>query len=156
MPFIELNAHVAQVAGMSISEVFSIYGQAGYRRLERQCLEEVIARYPRVVLATGGGLVSEPATYELLLHSFFTLWLHATPDEHFRRVMAQHDVRIATPQLQEEALANIASALQVRRSLYALAHAAIDTTYLDPDAVRKQALQRVHQQNTSTEKGVCA
>jgi len=154
MPFVELNTEVIQAAGMSINEVFSIYGQAGYRRLERQCLEQVIDRYPRVVLATGGGIVAEPATYELLLHSFFTVWLHATPDVHFRRVMAQHDVRIATPQLRDEAMANIVSALTARRNLYALAHADIDTTLLDGAAVRKKALQLVQSQVFSTEKGV--
>jgi len=153
MPFVELNAQVIQAAGMSINEVFSIYGQAGYRRLERQCLEQVIAQYPRVVLATGGGIVAEPATYELLLHSFFTLWLHATPEVHFRRVMAQHDVRIATPQLRDEAMSNIVSALAARRDLYALAQGDIDTTGLSIQAVRDAALQRITEHAFSTEKG---
>ena len=155
MPFIELNTEVARIAGMSINEVFSIYGQAGFRRLERQCLEHVINHYPRVVLATGGGIVAEPGTYELLLHSFLTLWMHATPEVHFQRVMAQHDVRIATPQLHNEAMANIVSALNARRRLYALAHVDIDTTGLDIQAVRNQALSLVHQHLLSTEQGVC-
>lgn len=156
MPFIELNVEVARAAGMSINEIFSIYGQAGFRRLERQCLEQVIETYPQVVLATGGGIVAEPATYELLLHSFFTIWLHATPEVHFRRVMAQHDVRIATPQLQEEALANIVSALNARRNVYALAHADIDTTRLDSESVKSVVVQLVHQQQFSIDKEVSA
>jgi XRE family aerobic/anaerobic benzoate catabolism transcriptional regulator len=129
VPFVELNAEVEKEAGLSLNEIFSIYGQAGFRRLERRCLDHVVATCPEVVIATGGGIVVEPATYELLLHSFFNIWLHADPEEHFRRVMAQHDVRIAAPQLHEEAMANIVDALNARRKLYALAHAHIDTTH---------------------------
>ena len=132
LPFVELNKEVEKEAGMALGPIFSIYGQAGFRQLERRCLDRVISRYPGVVLATGGGIVVEPATYELLLHSFYNVWLRAEPEEHFRRVMAQHDARIATPQLHEEAMANIVGALNARRKLYALAHASIDTTGRQP------------------------
>lgn len=140
IPFVELNAEVEKEAGLSLSEIFSIYGQAGFRRLERRCLDRVVSTYPEVVMATGGGIVVEPATYELLLHSFFSIWLHADPEEHFRRVMAQHDVRIATPQLHEEAMANIIDALTARQRLYTLAHADIDTTDRQIDALVEQAV----------------
>lgn len=140
VPFIELNAEIEKEAGLSLTEIFSIYGQAGFRRLERRCLDRVVSTYPEVVMATGGGIVVEPATYELLLHSFFSIWLHADPEEHFRRVMAQHDVRIATPQLQEEAMTNIIDTLTARQRLYALAHAQIDTTDKLIDALVEQAV----------------
>lgn len=128
MPFVELNREIEKLAGVNLREIFWLYGQAGYRRLERRCLEEVIAAYPRVVLATGGGIVSEAPTYELLLHSFYNIWLRAHPDEHFARVMAQHDARIASPQLKQEAMENILQTLAARAELYALAHARIDTS----------------------------
>ncbi len=148
VPFVELNAEVEKEAGLSLNEIFSIYGQAGFRRLERSSLERVVAIYPEAVIATGGGIVMEPATYELLLHSFFSIWLHAAPEEHFRRVMAQHDVRIATPQLQEEAMASIVAALGARSKLYALAHAHLDTTSrkIDElaDDVRRLIDENVH------------
>lgn len=148
VPFVELNAEVEKEAGLSLNEIFSIYGQAGFRRLERSSLERVVATYPEVVIATGGGIVMEPATYELLLHSFFSVWLHAAPEEHFRRVMAQHDVRIATPQLQEEAMASIVAALGARSKLYALAHAHMETTGRQVDelagALRRLIDENVH------------
>ncbi|RIY39628.1 helix-turn-helix transcriptional regulator [Neopusillimonas maritima] len=140
IPFVELNALVAERAGMPLSEFFSIYGQSGFRRLERDCLEQVIAHYPQVIIATGGGIVAEPATYELLLHSFFVCWLHATPEVHFQRVMKQHDARIATPALRDEAMANILASLEARCKLYALAHAQVDTTHLTAEQVAKQML----------------
>ncbi|TFL11349.1 helix-turn-helix domain-containing protein [Pusillimonas caeni] len=138
LPFIELNQEVEKEAGIALDLIFSIYGQAGFRQLEKRCLDRVIAQYPEVVLATGGGIVVEPATYELLLHSFFCVWLHADPHEHFRRVMAQHDARIATPELHKDAMANITGALDARRKLYALAHADVDTTHREVDALVQQ------------------
>jgi XRE family aerobic/anaerobic benzoate catabolism transcriptional regulator len=127
-PFIELNREIEAEAGVTLNEIFWIYGQAGYRRLERRCLERVIATYPEAVLATGGGVVAESATYELLLHSFYNVWLQAEPEDHFQRVMAQHDARIASPQLQQEAMENILRTLEARQKLYALAHANINTS----------------------------
>ena len=128
IPFIELNKEIEAEAGINLSEVFLMYRQSGYRRLERRCLDRVISTYPEFVLATGGGIVTEPATYELLLHSFYCVWLRADPEEHYRRVMAQHDVRIANDQLKQEAMENITRSLGARESLYALAPANIDTT----------------------------
>lgn len=128
VPFIELNREIEKEAGVNLKEIFWLYGQAGYRRLERRCLERVIATCPQVVLATGGGIVAEAATYELLLHSFYNVWLKAAPDEHFARVMAQHDARIASPQLQKEAMENIHYTLEARTDLYALAHATLETS----------------------------
>jgi XRE family aerobic/anaerobic benzoate catabolism transcriptional regulator len=143
MPFVELNELVAERAGMALSAVFSIYGQAGFRRLERDCLEQVIAHYPQVIIAAGGGVVAEPATYELLLHSFFVFWLHTTPETHFQRVMKQHDARIATPALRDQAMANILASLEARRKLYALAHAQVDTTGLTIEQTSEQMLNQL-------------
>lgn len=143
MPFVELNDLVAERAGMALSEVFSIYGQAGFRRLERDSVEQVIAHYPQVIIATGGGIVAEPSTYELLLHSFFVYWLYATPEVHFHRVMRQHDARIATPALRDEAMANIVASFDARRKLYALAHAQLDTTNLTVEQASEQVFTRL-------------
>jgi len=80
------------------------------------------------VLATGGGIVAESATYELLLSSFFTIWLKAKPRVMFERVLAQHDARIASTQRRDEAIENIGRTLEARRHLYELAHSSFDTS----------------------------
>lgn len=134
-PFIELNREVEREAGISLQEIINFYGQSGYRNLERRCLERIVATYPAVVLATGGGIVAEPLTYEILLSSFFTVWLHAEPEEHFRRVMDQHDIRIAKPELHREAMENICRTLEARDYLYRMATYDLDTTPLDVDQV---------------------
>ena len=51
---------------MSVAEVFSLYGQDGYRRLELAALEQVLARQGAMMVATAGGIVAEPVTFELL------------------------------------------------------------------------------------------
>jgi len=128
VPFVELNREIEKEAGLAVSEIFTVYGQHGYRVMERRCLERIIVSHPRVVLATAGGIVAETATYEVLLSSFFTIWLKASPLVMFERVLAQHDARIASPELRHEAIENIERTLEARRHLYELAPAAFDTS----------------------------
>lgn len=126
-PFVELNREIEKEAGLGVSEIFTVYGQQGYRVIERRCLERIIVKHPKVVLATAGGIVAETATYQVLLSSFFTVWLRASPVVMFDRVLAQHDARIASPELRHEAIENIERTLEARRHLYELAPGAFDT-----------------------------
>jgi len=128
IPFIELNREIEKEAGLAVSEIFALYGQHGYRVFERRCIDRIVLTYPKVVLATGGGIVAEAANYELLLSSFFTVWLRARPQIMFERVLDQHDARIASAELRDEALENIERTLQARKHLYELASASLDTT----------------------------
>jgi len=128
VPFVELNREIEKEAGLAVSEIFTIYGQHGYRVIERRCLERIIVNHPKVVLATAGGIVAETATYEVLLNSFFTVWLKASPAVMFERVLAQHDARIASPELRNEAIENIERTLEARQHLYELAPASFDTS----------------------------
>jgi XRE family transcriptional regulator, aerobic/anaerobic benzoate catabolism transcriptional regulator len=130
VPFVELNREIEQEAGLKVQDIFLLYGQSGYRNLERRCLERVIAAHPKMVLATGGGIVTEPATYEVLLRAFFTIWLYSDTETYFRRVMAQNDARIARPGLYKEAIDAIQRAMDSRRSLYQMADHSIETTNL--------------------------
>ena len=93
VPFVELNRQIEVVAGCSLSEIHSLYGPVAYRRYETRALEDTIQRFPRAVIATPGGIVSEPATFNLLLAHCYTVWLRATPEEHMSRVLAQGDTR---------------------------------------------------------------
>src|SRR5215475_6939509 len=92
-PFIELDREIEREAGMPLSEIFLLSGQAGYRRIERRCLERFIQEQETIVLGVGGGIVSEPETYNLLLLNCFTVWVKARPEEHMARVVAQGDTR---------------------------------------------------------------
>jgi XRE family aerobic/anaerobic benzoate catabolism transcriptional regulator len=126
VPFVELDREVERASGMELSEIFATRGQAMYRQLERQCLETVIARYDRVVIATGGSLVTEPATFDLLLSSCFVVWLSAAPQEHMARVLAQGDLR---PMAEgPQAMDDLKAILESRSALYAKADAEVDTS----------------------------
>jgi XRE family aerobic/anaerobic benzoate catabolism transcriptional regulator len=125
-PFLELDRLIEQESGVSLSVIFDLYGQSGFRRLERRVLDHVIERYPRFVLATGGSLVSEPATFERLLTMCFTVWLWATPEEHMQRVIAQGDMRPMADN--RESMSDLRRILDVREPLYRKADATINTS----------------------------
>ncbi len=121
----ELDQEIERDAGISLSEIFLLYGQQGYRRYERRCLERVIERRERCVIATGGSIVSEPATYDLLLSTCFTVWLKAAAEEHMARVVAQGDTRPMAGNAQ--AMEDLRRILDGRGMLYAQADATVDT-----------------------------
>lgn len=135
VPFVELSREIQKEAGIAVAEIFNLYGQQGYRQLERRCLERTIVAYPRMVLATGGGIVAEAGTYELMLSSFYTIWLKGKPEALFARVMAQHDARIASPKLRREALEGIARTMEARGHFYESADMAFDTSGKTVDQV---------------------
>lgn len=93
VPFVELDQEVEKEAGARLGEVFAMYGQDAFRRFERRALERVLNQHERAVIAAGGGLVTDPATYELLLERCLCVWLKASPEEHMARVIAQGDMR---------------------------------------------------------------
>jgi XRE family aerobic/anaerobic benzoate catabolism transcriptional regulator len=130
LPFLELDRLIEHESGLSLSVIFDMYGQSGFRRFERRCLDDVIERYPRFVLATGGSLVSEPATFERLLTMCYTVWLHASAEDHMQRVIAQGDMRPMSDN--RESMADLQRILAVREPLYQTADLAIDTSGESP------------------------
>jgi len=126
VPFIELDREVEKEAGAPLGEVFSMYGQEAFRRFERKALARVLKQFPRAVMATGGSLVNDPDTYNLLLDHCTCIWLKATPEEHMARVMAQGDLRPfkGSPAALEE----IRRLLADRDRLYARADAVLNTS----------------------------
>ena len=125
-PFIELDRLVEQDYGARIPDLIEIAGLATFRRYERACLERVIAAHDAAVIATAGGIVSNPETYALLLRRTHTVWIKARPDEHMRRVMEQGDFR---PMAQNrEAMADLVAILDARGADYARAEAELDTS----------------------------
>ncbi|HEV3334404.1 MAG TPA: helix-turn-helix transcriptional regulator [Bryobacteraceae bacterium] len=125
MPFLELDRLIEQESGLTLSLIFDFRGQAGFRELERRCLEDVVKRYPCFVLATGGSLVSEPGTFERLLFSCFTVWLRASPEEHMQRVITQGDMRPMANN--RDAMSDLKRILTEREVLYSKADIQVDT-----------------------------
>lgn len=131
IPFIRLDEMIEKEAGIALGEIFSLWDQAGYRRIERRALERVIENNARAVIETGGSLVSEPGTYDLLLDACFTVWIKATPEEHMGRVAAQGDYRPMADNA--EAMDDLRRILANRQTLYARADVAVDTSGARPE-----------------------
>jgi len=125
-PFIELSRQIEQFAGCSVSEIQGLYGQNAYRRYERRAVEEAIQIYPEAVLATPGGLVSDAATFNLLLAHCTTVWLQADPEDHMNRVRAQGDLRPMAASA--EAMEDLKTILAGRSAFYSKAQLRINTS----------------------------
>jgi XRE family aerobic/anaerobic benzoate catabolism transcriptional regulator len=126
VPFVELDRMVEQQYGASIPLLIEMSGVATFRRHERACLERVIAENEAAVIATAGGIVSNPETYGLLLRRTHTVWISAQPEEHMSRVMKQGDFRPMAKN--REAMADLHAILESRRADYARAETTLDTS----------------------------
>ena len=130
--FIELSGEIEKFAGCTVAEIQALYGQNAYRRYERRALEETIQIYGECVIATPGGLVSDPATFNQLLSHCTTVWLQATPEDHMKRVVAQGDLR---PMAQsKEAMEDLKGILAGRAAFYSKADFSLDTSAQPLDA----------------------
>ena len=126
VPFVELDRDVEKDAGMPLDEIFSLYGQSGYRRIEKRALERVLQEHDRAVISVGGGVVSEKDTYDHLLSNCYTIWVKAGPEEHMSRVMAQGDFRAMADN--DEAMEDLRRILEAREPLYRKADLHFDTS----------------------------
>ncbi len=126
VPFIELDQEIEKDTGMPLAEIFSLYGQSGYRAIERRTLERVLRASERAVISVGGGIVSEKETYDYLLAHCYTVWLRAQPEEHMSRVIAQGDFRAMAGS--DRAMEDLRRILESREPLYRKADAAVDTS----------------------------
>jgi len=125
-PFVELSREIEKFAGCSVGEIQGLYGQNAYRRYERRALEEAIQIYPEAVIATPGGIVSDAATFNLLLAHCTTVWLQASPEDHMRRVAAQGDLRPMASS--REAMDDLKGILAGRAAFYSKAEFTVDTS----------------------------
>jgi len=126
VPFIELDREIEKDTGMPLAEIFSLYGQSGYRAIERRTLEKVLNEQERAVLSVGGGVVSEKGTFDNLLSNCYTVWIKAQPEEHMSRVMAQGDFRAMAGSGQ--AMEDLRRILEAREPLYGKADMHLDTS----------------------------
>jgi XRE family transcriptional regulator, aerobic/anaerobic benzoate catabolism transcriptional regulator len=126
VPFVELDKRIEQAADLSLGEIFALHGEDYYRRVEREVLQDVLNEGRPIVLATGGGLVASPDTFALLRRSAVTVWLRASPEDHWNRVVRQGDRRPMADHPQ--AMADLRALLGTREPLYALADHTVDTS----------------------------
>jgi XRE family aerobic/anaerobic benzoate catabolism transcriptional regulator len=126
MRFVEVDQEIEEATGLPLGDVFTLHGEAYYRRVEREVLTRLFAEHTAMVLATGGSIVNDPTNYALLKSRAHTVWLRATAEDHWNRVVAQGDQRpmAENPHAFEELKALLAA----RQKLYARADRTIETS----------------------------
>jgi XRE family aerobic/anaerobic benzoate catabolism transcriptional regulator len=142
VPFIELDREIEKDTGMPLGEIFSLYGQTGYRAIEKRLLEQVLREHEHAILSVGGGVVSEKETYDYLLANCYTIWIKARPEEYMARVIAQGDLRLMGGS--NQAMEDLRRILEAREPLYRKADMYLDTSGNSVDesfAKLKAALQ---------------
>jgi XRE family transcriptional regulator, aerobic/anaerobic benzoate catabolism transcriptional regulator len=124
--FVELDRRIEKTADLSLSELFSLYGEEHYRRLEREALAHTLTERRSMVLAAGGGIVTSPETFAVLKARAVTVWLRATAEDHWNRVVRQGDRRPMANHPQ--AMADLRALLASREPMYAAAHHTVQTS----------------------------
>jgi len=140
-PFVELDGLIENEVGLGLAEIFAIHGEGYYRRLEREVLARFVSNGAPAVLATGGSLVTDRATFDLLKAGAITVWLRALPELHLRRVTAQGDRRPMAGRA--DPLSELRFLLREREPLYSEADITIDTTHLSTAEVATEAVRRL-------------
>jgi XRE family transcriptional regulator, aerobic/anaerobic benzoate catabolism transcriptional regulator len=128
VPFVELDGEIEKETGIPLAEIFSLYGQGGYRAIERRTLERVLREQERGIFSIGGGVVSEKENYDYLLTNFYTVWITARPEEHMARVIAQGDFRAMAGAGKDRAMEDLRRILESREPLYRQADFVLDTS----------------------------
>jgi XRE family aerobic/anaerobic benzoate catabolism transcriptional regulator len=125
-PFIELDSEIEKETGIPLSEIFSLYGQSGYRAIEQRTLSRILGEVETAVFSVGGGIVSEKDSFQSLLSHCYTIWIKAQPEELMDRVIAQGDLRVMAGN--DRALDDLRQILEAREPLYRQADICLDTS----------------------------
>ena len=135
--FVDADAVIEQAAGCTIPEIFEQNGEAGFRAIETQVLNAISQRHSLVV-ATGGGVVTQPENWGLL-HSGIVIWLDVEREQLLKRLRADETQR---PLLQRpDPEAAVDALMNERRPMYAEADLTVAIEQEPPDAVADGILQ---------------
>jgi len=108
LQLVDSDHEIEKRIGMPIRSWFEAHGEAAFRDIEQQVIDELCAPGHEIVLATGGGAVLRASNRERLRQASHVFYLRSTPEELFRRL--RHDTH--RPLLQ------VADPLRRLRELY--------------------------------------
>ena len=130
-----------RLAGLSLAAIFDLEGVDTYSRLEREALEEVLSEGQRMVIATGGSIVTREDSWTRVREACTTIWLRAAPELHLERVLAQGDQRPVEGH--PRALDELRDILGRRGALYAMADEHVETSERSLESVTQELVSRV-------------
>ena len=124
LPFVDLDVEIERISGLSISEIFELEGEAGFRARESEATRAITVSSP-ILVAVGGGWMARPETRDAWPDAT-RVWLRVSPQEAARR-LAMHDV--ARPLLANELPEKVLQDLLDRRlPAYRLSEYTVDTS----------------------------
>ena len=130
MPLYEITNEIEKESGMKVNEIMELGGQSMYRRLEYSAIYNLSKKNKKLIILTGGSMVSEKQTFDFVLNNFFTIWIKATPREHMERVIKQGDLRPMASN--PKAMDDLNNILKERKNLYSQADVILNTKDKDP------------------------
>ncbi len=129
LPFTDADDEIERAAGLSIADIFDLYGETAFRDGERRVIARLLDGGP-MVLATGGGAFMDPRTRARIRERALSVWLRADLDTLVRRTGRRSD----RPLLQGgDVRAKLAKLVSERYPVYAEADIVVDTTSEAPD-----------------------
>jgi XRE family aerobic/anaerobic benzoate catabolism transcriptional regulator len=147
LPFVEIDERIADATGLTLDQIFELHGEQYYRRLEHEILRRIVADGERVVVAAAGGVVNDPASWQLLLETATVIWLKARPEDHWNRVVAQGDRRPMADH--PAAMEELRALLVTREPVYAAASIVVETSGRRPeDVVQEIVASLPHERGT--------
>ena len=135
-PFLDLDEVIVKKAGRSIPAIFEADGEKGFRCLEKQALEQTVAKYTEstAILALGGGTVTVPGAIGLLQEKTLCIYLQADVETLRSNLEGRTEGRPLAGEGWEERLA-------ARLPLYEkAAHITIDTIGLSPEEIADEII----------------
>ena len=129
IPIYEITKEIEKIGGMNINEIIEFGGQGMYRRLEYTAIHNLYKKNKKVIILTGGSVVSEKETFNFLLKNFYTVWIKASPKEHMKRVIKQGDLRPISSN--PKAMEDLNNILKERQHLYSKASEIVNTENKD-------------------------
>jgi shikimate kinase len=130
--FLDFDEEIERRTGLPIPDIFRRMGEPAFRALEAELTAEY-GHLDHIVLAPGGGWITQPGSLERLAPGTLVVWLRVSPEEAVRRAMRDriHRPLLAGP----DPLARARLLLSERESFYRQADVAVDVDGRDPDEV---------------------
>lgn len=125
VPFVDSDKEIEAAAGCSVVDIFAMYGEAEFRRVEQRIIARLMETPPVVkVISTGEGAFITPAVREMVTGRALTIWLKAGLDLLVKRT----NFRDTRPQLlHADSRKILAQLINERYSTYALADITVET-----------------------------
>ena len=134
--FVDTDIQIEKQIGQSITNIFQTQGEAAFRQLESELVEE-LAQQEGLVIATGGGLVLNPKNIVALSQTGRIICLTASPEEILARISKQPETRPLL--LEKDPLAKINELLSQRDVVYKQ-FPQLSTSALSPDKLVDEIL----------------